>query len=225
MSYTEAKSKTIQEGIFHSMKLSLCLALLLQLILIYLEIRVLKPLKKKCLLRYYTYLQNFLTLVTSCIFAVCLAAVLVFDADLLPFARGLRYTATCGLTFAAFVYIVLLHSNPKNRISQEDFAVSVDPWQMNLLLHVICPAVSLISFAGPERSIPMDNAIWTGIAAIPSCLYWVVYLFLSAAHLWQEPYDFSAAPDKKKNVLADILIVVSIPIAFIIISSLLWSLC
>ena len=89
-----------------------------------------------------------------------------------------------------------------------------------MLLHYVCPAVSLLSFAVFERSIGLSSDIWTGLTAIPSCVYWVVYWILSAAKLWEEPYDFTS---KGKNNLVEILTFVLIPLSFMAISFVLWN--
>ena len=57
------------------------------------------------------------------------------------------------------------------------------------------------------------------LVAIPSCLYWIIYLILSSLKLWKEPYEFS----KSKNKIYDILLFIGIPISFILISFVLWN--
>ena len=46
-----------------------------------------------------------------------------------------------------------------------------------------CPILSLVSFVLFEREIPLSNGIWTSIVAIPSCLYWMIYIVLSLTKL------------------------------------------
>ena len=89
----------------------------------------------------------------------------------------------------------------------------------NILLHYLCPVISLISFIVFEKNIILNEGIWTMLVAIPSCLYWVIYLILTITKLWDEPYDFST----KSNKLWDILLIVLIPISFIIISFIIWN--
>ena len=72
-----------------------------------------------------------------------------------------------------------------------------------------------------ERHIDLTNDIWTGIVAIPSCTYWIVYIVLSKTKLWEEPYDFTEA--SKKNNILEILTVLLIPLSFIAISFVLWN--
>ena len=46
----------------------------------------------------------------------------------------------------------------------------------NIILHYICPILSLVSFLLFEREIKISNGIWTAIVAIPSCIYWITYI-------------------------------------------------
>ena len=80
----------------------------------------------------------------------------------------------------------------------------------------------MLSFLVFERQIPPTNDIWTGIVAIPSCAYWVTYLILSAAKLWEEPYNFTPQKSKKNNHITETLSIIFIPLSFIAISYILW---
>lgn len=188
-------------------------AFILNIIIVICELVVLSRLnKKKDILKYYTYLQNFLCLIVSIIFCIyCIGSEVIPE-----YVRGLRYIVSTGLIFTTFIYI-LLSTNKDNKISDKDFK-GIKGSTANIVLHYLCPILSLISFIWFERSICLSNSIWTLLVAIPSCLYWIVYFILSVTKLWKEPYDFST-----KNKVVDSLMVIMIPISFIIISIILWN--
>ena len=204
------------------MKLPLCAALILNLTLCICEIHTLGKVKGKWnILKYYTFLQNFLALLVSLPFCVYLLGGLLFDCAIPEFIRGLRYVSTCGLTATTFIFVVFLSSKSQNLLQEEDF-IKLSPRKANFILHYFCPLLSLLSFALFERQIPLTASPWTLYAAIPSCLYWTVYLILSATKLWKEPYDFSS---KRKGILGtvlEVLVMASLPISFILISFVLW---
>ena len=194
--------------------------LLFNVIIIISEIYVLSRLKKKReLFKYYTYLQNFFCLIVSIIFCVYIMGNMISDLVIPEYVRGLRYVVTTGLIFTSFIYIILLSPNKNNVISNKDFK-GIKGSTANIVLHYLCPLLSLISFVVFERNIDLDTNIWTSLVAIPSCLYWIIYLILSITKLWEEPYDFSC---KKNNKLLDLLIIICIPLFFIIISFILWN--
>jgi hypothetical protein len=203
------------------MKILLCIALVLNIFLFLSEGYVLSMVRKKVdILKYYTYLQNFLSMIVSVVSSVFIIIYLATDNTVPGFIRGLRYIATCGLLFASFMYIVFLSSNKENHFSSEDFN-RLDYKKANLFLHYICPLVSLISFVIFENEIVATSSIWTALVAIPSCLYWVIYLVLTYAKIWEAPYNFTNS--KKKNVVIEILSFISIPIVFILVSYILWN--
>jgi hypothetical protein len=144
---------------------------------------------------------------------------MISDLVIPEYVRGLRYVVTTGLIFTSFIYIILLSPNKNNVISNKDFK-GIKGSTANIVLHYLCPLLSLISFVVFERNIDLDTNIWTLLVAIPSCLYWIIYLILSITKLWEEPYDFSS---KKNNKLWDLLIIICIPLFFIIISFILWN--
>lgn len=204
------------------MKLLLCVALILNLILIACEIWTFSKLRRKTdIFKYYTYLHNFLALVVSVLFSGYLVMALCGNGSVPEFVRGLRYIATCGLAATTFIYVFFLSGNKKNVITEQDFQPDLSPKTANFLLHFFCPAVSLLSFLVFERQLPLEESLWTGLTAVPSCLYWVIYLILSAAKLWKEPYDFTPA-NGKKNTFLEVLTMTALPISFIAISVLLW---
>ena len=197
-------------------------ALLLNLLLMVCEIGTFCKLRKKTdIFKYYTYLQNFLALIVSAAFSVYLVMAVFGNGAVPEFIKGLRYTATCSLTATTFIYVVFLSRNKQNIITERDFQPGLPPKTANFLLHYFCPAISLLSFLVFERQLPLEAPLWTGLTAIPSCLYWVIYLILSAAKLWKEPYDFTPASGKK-NTFLEVLTMAALPISFIAISVLLW---
>ncbi len=199
------------------------LALICNLVLTGAQIYCLGSLKKKTdIFKYYTFLQNFLALLVSSAFSVYLLVFLLWGYPVPEFIRGLRYVATCGLAATTFIYAAFLAREEKNRLSQGDFLPGISPQRAKLLLHYLCPAISLLSFLVFERPIALESGIWTALAAIPSCGYWIVYLVLSAAKLWEEPYALPAS--EKKNSLVETLVTLLIPVSFIGISFLLWNL-
>ena len=176
----------------------LILAFIINLMIVICEVLTLGHIKgKRNILKYYTYLQNFIALIVSFVFSVCLIVYIVFDKRILEFAKGLRYVATCGLLTTMFVFIVFLGAGKKIAITEDDFLFSFRPKTANIILHYICPILSLMSFVFFEREIHLSNSIWTGIAPIPSCIYWVTYMVLSVTKLWEEPYNFTS--EKEKN--------------------------
>lgn len=204
------------------MEILLFISLILNLIIILCEITTLSKIKRKInIIKYYTFLQNFLALISSGILSVYLI-VNLFTNRLIPeFVKGLHYVTTCGLIATMFIYIVFLSSKSKNVLSENDFLSNFSPKKANFILHYFCPVVSLVSFVIFEREITLTHSIWTGYAAIPSCLYWIIYLILSVTNLWEAPYDFASSKGKK-NILLEIITMIIIPISFVLISFVLW---
>ena len=193
------------------------IALFINLIMILCELQTLGHIRKKTdILKYYTYLQNLLSLFASFVFVGCV----IFGREIPEFIKGLRYIATCGLAAAMFMFVVFLGAGKTTKITEDDFLAGCSPQMANAILHYICPILSLISFVFFERALPLANGVWTSLAAIPSCLYWIIYMILSAAKLWEEPYAFAAhgANSKMREVLTFVLI----PVSFIAISFVLW---
>ena len=176
---------------------------------------------KQNILKYYTYLQNFLALIASLIFSVCSVVCLISGRAIPESIRGLRYVATCGLLATMFMFIVFLGSGKKIAITEDDFLPGFRPVTANIIFHYICPILSSVSFLLFEREITVSNGIWTAIAAVPSCVYWIAYMILSLTNAWDEPYNF-ASPGKNGKIW-DILSVFLIPFSFIGISFILWN--
>ena len=203
------------------MKVSIAISFVINIFIVYFELLTLSKVKRKReIFKYYTYLQNFLTLIVSMVFCVFSFAYLVFNKDIPEFVRGLRYIVTCGLVATTLIYVVLLSSNKNNKITENDFNSSISPKKANLILHYICPLLSVISFVGFERSIVLETGIWTLLVAIPSIIYWIIYAILSTLKLWKEPYDLSFG---KNNKVLNIIIIALIPISFILITFILWN--
>lgn len=206
------------------MKLLLCISLLLNLIIIGCEIWTLSKIKKKInIIKYYTFFQNFLALIISVIFSSHLIIVLLLDGTIPSFLRGIRYIATCGLIATMFIYFVYLSSKRRNLLNKKDFISNFNPKTANFVFHYFCPIISLLSFVLFERTIVLTEPEWTGYAAFPSCIYWIIYIIFSSFNLWEEPYDFTVLKGKKKNILLEVLVMISIPLLYILISYVLWN--
>ena len=195
----------------------LIVAVILNLILIGLELIVLISIKgKKNIFKYYTYLQNFLSIITSLIFSFGTIFCLSVSESIPEFIKGLRYISVCGLLATLFIYLIFLRK--ENSITQDDLLFNFNPKLANIILHYLAPLLSLVSLVFFEQEIILTNGIWTALVAIPSCLYWLVYLILSATKKWDEPYKISA-----KNKFIEVLTFILIPISFIVISIVLWN--
>lgn len=197
------------------------MALLINLIIIFCEIYTLEHIRKKSdILKYYTYLHNFIALVVSIVFFIYLIVCTVSGREIPEFLRGIRYVATCGLVATMLIFLTILDGGKKIALTENDFLSGFSPKIANAVLHYICPVLSLISFVVFERELPLSNGIWTSITAIPSCMYWIIYIILSAAKLWDEPYDFAAQEGKSK--IQEVLPFFLLPLLFIAISFVLW---
>ena len=195
-------------------------ALITNLVIIICEVLTLGHIRGKWnILKYYTYLQNFLALIVSLVFSICSIVCLVSGRIIPEYFRGLRYVATCGLLATMFTFIVFLGAGKRIAITEDDFLFGFSPVMANIILHYICPILSLVSFLLFEREIKISNGIWTAIVAIPSCIYWITYTVLSLTNAWEEPYNFAS----KANKIWDVLSVLLIPLSFIVISYTLWN--
>lgn len=164
------------------MKPMLIIALILNMVILGCELYVLGYIKGKLnILKYYTYLQNFISLIASLICSVYLIVSITSGETIPEFVKGFRYIATCGLVATMFIFIVFLGNGKKIAITEDDFLSGFSPKKANIILHYVCPMVSLLSFVVFERQVELTNDMWTGIAAIPSCIYWIVYIILTKA--------------------------------------------
>lgn len=200
----------------------LFMAFAANLVIVICEFLALGHIKEKGdILKYYTYLQNFLAMIASLFFCVFLPVCLTAGKPVPEFMKGLRYVTTCGLLAAMFVFLIFLGAGKKVSMTEDDFLCGFRPKTANFLLHYLCPVLSLVSFLLFEREIAPSHDIWTAIAPIPSCVYWITYLILSATKSWEEPYCFASAGEK--TGLRNILSVLLIPLSFIAISYFLWN--
>lgn len=194
------------------------IALIINILIIILEIFTLHKIKRKLdMLKFYTYLQNLLTLIVSIVLVIYLTLNLLSNTIIPEYVRGLRYIVTCGLVSTTFIFVVFLGAGKKLSITEDDFKKGLSPKLANVILHYICPLLSIISFIFFEKEILLNNGIWTLIVALPSCLYWMVYILLSTTKKWEEPYNFST------NKVLEILTYILIPISFIVFSIILWN--
>ena len=196
-------------------------ALFINIIIVICELYTLGHIKGKLnILKYYTYLQNFLALIVSLLFSIVLIVCMISNKAVPEYMKGLRYIATCGLMATTLIFIVFLGAGKKIAITEDDFLSGCSPKMANSILHYICPILSLISFVVFERGISLTNGIWTSLVAIPSCLYWILYLVLSLTKLWKEPYDFTSQGNKSR--LQESLTFLLIPLSFVALSFILW---
>ncbi len=196
----------------------LVIALLLNVVIVLCEVYVLGHIKKKInILKYYTYLQNLFGFLSSMIMIV---GILREDTPE-EYAKGFRYIATCGLVATTFIFVTFLGAGKKVALTDEDFLSGCTAKTANTILHYLCPALALMSFVFFEREINLSNGIWTSLAAAPSCVYWIMYAILSATKLWEEPYRFDYG--RKNGKLFEVLTYILIPLSFIAISFVLWT--
>lgn len=200
-------------------------ATVFNLAIIVIEFAVFIKVKNKLnILKFYTFLQNALALIVSIVYCVFSIREMFGYGSVPVFVKGLRYTATCGLAATMFVFAVFLAPRFKSGKSKShiDIFGGLNPRRANLLLHYICPVISIVSFLLFERGTVITNSDWTGYAAIPSCSYWIIYIVLTATHLWKEPYGLTASRKEKKKHLLGILLLLAIPASFIALSYLLF---
>ena len=198
------------------------IALFINLIIVICELYALGHIRRKTdILKYYTYLQNLLALFISFLFFIYLIVCMVFGREIAVFIKGLRYVVTCGLAATMFVFAVILGAGKKIAITEDDFLWGCSPETANAILHYICPVLSIVSFVFFERELPLSDGIWTSVAAIPSCLYWVIYIILSVTKSWEEPYAFTTQGAKSK--MKEGFLFSLLPLSFIAISFVLWT--
>jgi hypothetical protein len=192
---------------------------IINLIIVIVEIIVLSHIKEKInIFKYYTYLQNFLLTLTSLIYCIFLLIHFITNNQFIELVKGLRYIATCGVVSTTFIFVVFLQCGKRAPITKDDFIGNFNHIFANIILHYICPLLSLISFVVFEREIILNSGLWTMIVAIPSCLYWLIYIILTSTKVWKEPYDFTY---KKK--IWEVLTMILIPLSFILISFIIWN--
>ena len=182
--------------------------------------------RKKDILKYYTYLSNLVALIGSSIFVAAAVLNLPGGSPVPLWVKGLRFTGTYMLTTAMFVFtLVLLPVRQEETVMTEDDFTGIRPKMANFLLHYFCPVASAVSFLLLERQPVLANPQWTLYAAVPTILYWSVYLILTAFNLWKDPYGFSQPQKKPASVLrtlTDILLFLLIPAISMGLDYLLW---
>jgi hypothetical protein len=123
------------------------IALIINILIIILEIFTLHKLKRKLdMLKFYTYLQNLLTLIASLVLVIYLTLNLLSNTIIPEYVRGLRYIVTCGLVSTTFIFVFFLGAGKKLSITEEDFKKGLSPKLGNMILHYICPLLSTVSF-------------------------------------------------------------------------------
>lgn len=206
-------------------KLCLILALLLNLAIIIIEIMVLlKVVEKENILKFYTFLSNLIALVTSIVF-VGVGFITLFSNDTIPiWMKGLRFSATHSLASTLLVFaLVLMPLYKKGTITNEiELFKGISEKNANLLLHYICPVLSIVSFLLFERNPVLEDSQWTLYAALPSIIYWSLYLILTRAHCWKEPYGLTQNSETKGKNSKGKFFLLLIPIMSVGIDYLLW---
>ena len=179
---------------------------------------------KKYIFKYYTYLQNFISVLVSTFFVIAVASDCMNFHRLLTAAKGFRYVATCGLVVTMFVFTFLSITcrEDKNRIGNSDCKPGYPYRLVNIVLHYIAPVLAVISFLWFEKPIVLTDSFWTAIVAIPSVLYWTAYLILTVTKKWDEPYNFSVSKSKTVNDIAQVAFVLLFAVLFVFTSILLW---
>lgn len=200
------------------MKIYLFIALILNLLVIGINtIVLLKVKRKQDIIKYYTYFHAAVLTVINIMYSIYIVLYLLFDNVIPEYIKGLKYVSICGVLMASFVYVVFLSRKESNRFNENDFN-GFNPKFANIFLHYVSPFIMLLSFVFFERSIELNNSIWTILTIIPTALYWIIYLVFSVFKVWNEPYDFSS-----ENKFFEIISYISIPVVFILISFIIWN--
>ena len=200
------------------------IALMANALIVVLEIYVFTKLTNKAdILKYYTYLSNAIAMITSGIFIVVATLNLFRNCATPLWLKGIRFCATYMLVTAMFVFTVVLLPRHKsgNLITTNDFAADLDPNRANFLLHYLCPVISTCSFLLLERQPVLIDSKWTLYGALPTLVYWSVYLLLTATRLWKDPYGLSNESIGSSSK-ADALLFLQIPILSMGLDFLLW---
>jgi hypothetical protein len=175
------------------------------------------------ILKYYTYLSNLMALIAGVAF-LAVTTFCLFTGSTTPlWLKGLRFCATYMLVTTLFVFsfVLLPLHNSGNLISASDFTSGFSPRLANLILHYLCPLISAFSFLLLERQPVLAGSQWTLYGAIPTIAYWIIYLILTAAHLWKEPYGLSDAT-KTQGFQAGTILFALIPLMSMGLDYLLW---
>ena len=207
------------------MDTNLILSLIANILLLAIQMWALCGIRnKRYIFKYYTYLQNFISILVSTFFVIAVAADCMNVSRLLTAAKGFRYVATCGLVVTMFVFTFLSITcrEDKNRIGSSDCKPGYSYRLVNIVLHYISPVLAVISFLWFEKPIVLTDSLCTAIVALPSVLYWTVYLILSVTNKWDEPYSFSVSKSKAVNDIAQVAFVLLFAVLFVFTTILLW---
>lgn len=206
-------------------KIYLIMALLLNLAIVVIEIIVLfKVIEKKNILKFYTFLSNLIGLVASVVF-VCVGFNVLLTNGIIPiWVKGLRFSATHSLASTLLVFaIILLPLYKKGTLSNEiELFKGISEAKANVILHYLCPLLSIISFLLFERNPVLEDSQWTLYAALPSIIYWSLYLVLTITHCWKEPYGFTEKKEAQKTDVKGSILLLLIPILSVGLDYLLW---
>ncbi len=142
-------------------------------------IRVSDPVRK--LFRYFTMLSNLLSAAAS------IAVVIAWLCGGLPvWVQLLKFAGTAAVTVTMLTVLLLLAP-----LSHEwkDFLSGAQ-----LLMHLICPLLAIVSFLVFEKTRPMTAwAIAVGVApvALYGILYWYKVIFVPEERKWPDIYSFT----------------------------------
>lgn len=102
----------------------LMMALILNILLILIEGATFVKVKNKSnILKFYTFLQNFIALAISILFCGFAIRELLGYGNVPELIKGLRYTATCGLAATMFVFAFFLAPRFKSGKSKSQFFI------------------------------------------------------------------------------------------------------
>ncbi len=136
---------------------------------------------------YYTNLSNFLAFLASVVCSACLMKTLFVGGKFPDFAVKLKFFAATSL--AVTVGVVLFALFPILLFSSGfSTAASVKITIPSLLLHLVCPLLTFISFVFFEK-VPLSFPLVI-FAALPTLFYGLLMLFLNYLGAVSGPYPF-----------------------------------
>ncbi len=200
-------------------KLCLILSLLFNSAIIVIETFVLlKVAEKKNIFKFYTFLSNFIALVVGIVFVGAGFIALLSNSTVPIWMKGLRFSATHSLASTLLVFAAVLMPLYKNGTISNEIKLfdGIGEKNANLLLHYICPILSIVSFLLFERNPALYDSQWTLYAALPSIIYWALYLVLTTAHCWKEPYGLARNGKAKGKCFLVLIPVMSVGIDYLL---------
>lgn len=204
---------------------NLILALLINLVIAIIEtIVLLKVTQKRNIFKFYTFLSNIITLITSIIFVI-VDTIVLFSGNYIPiWVKGLRFASTHLLATTLLVFtFILVPLYKKGTVKNEiKLFTGISEKNANILLHYICPILSIISFLLFERDPILKDSQWTLYAALPSIIYWLLYFILTITKCWKDPYGLMQIKKSKTKNLKGIILLILIPLISVGIDYLLW---